>query len=694
MADVAQSIMQPDEAAIKAHLELLFNPLQDEYPRGLIELRHGPDFRSAYFNLQKDGIADAAAFAAARSRAADNVYVGVNPRKPGTHAKGAATDADVECAIWHFADIDKAESLQGLAKKLRALPPYCSITTGTIPHRRPHLYWLLDEPVRNMAEWTQRQRGLQVACGGDAVINPSRIMRLAGTVNFPPQHKVQRGYRVELVTIKTDFEDEREAATPQEVASAYPPPQADYSAPSAATGTNTSQAGQTTLQAMQRTQVQDLIDACRDGNEWHNNMIRLVAHLAAIGRTSAEILAMADHITLPGYTADQTRREMGQALRSARTKWDLPEPDDHAVEAEEATREPADSTFQILNIDELDALPPPSWLIHEMIVDDGLSVIYGDPGAGKSFFALDMGLRLSHGMDWHGYAAVKAGVLYIAGEGARGLGKRIKGWRYKHAMDGIDAPFLLLPIAVELLDEKQRAKLLRTIDEAVQRAGFDIRLVVVDTVSRALAGADENGQEAMGAFVKACDAIRVHTKGAVLGVHHSGKDKDRGMRGSTVLLGACDAVFKVSKRENGNEIVALLATEKQKDAEQAEPIAMTLEKVSWATGLQEEQTTLVPIKREGGAYAAKATLDQEQIYKAFGIITDAWGANKPLSMAPQSKRAGRYAPRILSKAVGATEQLMTEYLISWLETECIEDAICDRKTKVRGLRSLAIPGRE
>src|SRR5690606_12115174 len=130
---------------------------------------------------------------------------------------------------------------------------------------------------------------------------------------------------------------------------------------------------------------------------------------------------------------------------------------------------------------------------------------YGDPGADKSFIALDMAQRVAHGKDLHGTAAKATGVLYIAGEGARGLGKRVKGWRKKHEMEGVDAPFLLLPVAVQLLDEKQRAKIIRTISAAIERAGFSIGLIVIDTVSRALAGADENGQESMSAFVSACD---------------------------------------------------------------------------------------------------------------------------------------------------------------------------------------------
>jgi len=682
--------MQPDDGTIKAHLEMLFAPLREEYPRGLIEICHGPDKpnKAAYFNIHKDGVADAASFAASRSRSGENVYVGVNPRKATTKLTGRASDTDVEIAVWQFADIDKAESLDGLGKKLRPLPPYYTVDTGSTPNRRPHLYWLLDEPVRNMEAWTQRQSGLAAALGGDAVINPSRIMRLAGTVNFPPPHKVQRGYRVERVGLKTEFDDEREPVQPEMIAGAFPPPAkvseslpalTDYQPPE----------GKNTLQAMMRTTTSDLLDACRSGHEWHNNMIRLVAHLAATGRSTAEIMAMADYITLSGYSVDQTRYEMMQALIGARKKWALPEPSELPVEAEEAAREPADSIFPMLDFTELDGLPAPTWLVDELIVDDGLSVIYGDPGAGKSFMALDLALRLAHGMDWHGRPATPTGVLYIAGEGARGLARRIKGWRAKHGMEGVDAPFLLLPVAVELLDENQRAKLLRTIDAAIERAGFRIGLVTVDTVSRSLGGADENGQEAMGGFVKACDAIRRHAGGSLLGVHHSGKDKERGMRGSTVLLGACDAVIRLTK----SEALVTLKVEKQKDAEQLPDMYFDMEEVRWASGLQEEQKTLVPVMKakKDAAAGDDQPITNAMIHRAFGRLTDAWMSGNPLSHKPQTRNDGRYAPMILKREIGGSSKEWESLIRAWLETECLVFDQVNSVTKRRGLKVLHIP---
>lgn len=684
MATVVQSMIEPDRDAMKEHLEALFAPVREEYPSGLIELCYGsqkPD-RAMYFAVDPASIERAVEFAVGRNREGQNVYVGVNPRKTNVDRKRRGSDADVELAFFHFADLDRAEAVERARGNL-PIRPTMIVLTGTVPNNRPHLYWQLEEPMGNLAAWTETQRGIAHALDGDAVINPSRIMRLGGTVNYPTQDKIGRGYRMEITTVRTEFADEREPLRPDVIASAFPAQrEAAQYLPSVA-------AGQTTLSAMnQRTRVADLIDACRSGDNWHNNMVRLVGHLAAVGRTDAEILGLGAGITLPGYTIDQTQREMFTALRGARTKWALPEPTDD-VAAEEAGREEGDSTFLLLDLDELESLPPPTWLVDELIAEHGLSIVYGDPGAGKSFVVLDMALRLAFGMDWHGSVSKQVGVLYIAGEGATGLGKRVKGWRREHALEGVDAPFLLLPVAVQMLDPRERAKLCRTIDAAKARAGFPIGLVIIDTVSRASAGQDENSQETMSLFVAGCGEVQVHTGGAVIGVHHSGKDKERGMRGSTVLLGACDASLKVTKSEQQRVTIQV---EKQKDAEEAAPIHMELKKVEWATGFEKEESTLVPFRSEAPAQGMSSNgLSRQQSRRTFDEISARWVKKNAFSIAKNTRATGRYLPAWMADEFGIKETQAVSFIGSWMSRELLEEAVFNTSTKARGLRVVSYP---
>lgn len=347
-----------------------------------------------------------------------------------------------------------------------------------------------------------------------------------------------------------------------------------------------------------------------------------------------------------------------------------------------------DNTFDILTLDELETLPPPSYLVDGFIVDDGLTVFYGDPGCGKSFMTVDLAMRIAMGWEWHGQKTERTGVLYVAGEGVRGLGKRTRGWRIKHGVDRQkDIPFALMPTAAQILDREERAKLIRTIDKARDALGFDVGMVVIDTVSRSIAGSDENTQETMSAFVKACDDIRAHTGGAVIGVHHSGKDKERGMRGSTVLLGGSDAVFKVEK----SELLVTLTCEKQKDDEEPAPVYFDMQKFGWPAPREDDpehwDTTLVPTRMQSKPDATEG-VSRDMIARAFGMMVDAWRAGKPLSNKPQTRTSGRYAPAIFGRKIGGESDAWKELICSWLENGNLTEDMVDNRSKMSGLRVL------
>lgn len=338
--------------------------------------------------------------------------------------------------------------------------------------------------------------------------------------------------------------------------------------------------------------------------------------------------------------------------------------------------------FETLSLDELVNMPPPTWLIEGLIPQHGLVLLYGRPGEHKTFIAVDGGLRVAYGLDWHGRAVKRVGVLYIAGEGRFGIGQRIKGWRKKHGLSGVDAPFKLLPVAVHMLDPANVEKLKRTIDQVREEVDFEIGMVVIDTVSRAIPGQDENSQEAMSLFVDACAEIQNHCGGVVIGIHHSGKDADRGMRGSTVLLGGCDTAIRVAKEEDHT----VLSVEKQKDGEEIEDVHFTMEVVDITSGLGKEQSTLVPVIGAGATPAAEKRLSWHQIREIFKSIDDAWREGAPWSVFPHARRKGRFAVDLISDQYGVTKREAEACITKWQQNGYLVTEAGKFHGKASGLR--------
>jgi len=99
------------------------------------------------------------------------------------------TDADVSLARLVWVDVDNFEDIDFTLKTVSdcGLPaPSMVVSSG----RGLHVYWLLDDPIEDLAKWTRMQKGVikrLVDAGFDQVDtvihNPSRIMRMPGTIN-------------------------------------------------------------------------------------------------------------------------------------------------------------------------------------------------------------------------------------------------------------------------------------------------------------------------------------------------------------------------------------------------------------------------------------------------------------------------------------------------------------------------------
>ena len=210
--------------------------------------------------------------------------------------------------------------------------------------------------------------------------------------------------------------------------------------------------------------------------------------------------------------------------------------------------------FDIMNMDDIENLPDPEWLIHGVLPAESFAVLYGPPGSTKSFWALDAACCIATGQALHGAIAKPGKVIIAVGEGLRGMKYRIEAWRISHPDADIELlrrNLIIIPRSVRILDPLESVRLLRTCEYVGGDDG--LKMFVLDTWARALVGGDENSARDAGMAIEVCEAIRRQTGATTLIVHHSNADGQR-ERGSTALRGAADAQMSMSRDETSGVI--------------------------------------------------------------------------------------------------------------------------------------------
>jgi len=226
-----------------------------------------------------------------------------------------------------------------------------------------------------------------------------------------------------------------------------------------------------------------------------------------------------------------------------------------------------------LSPEEIDAKTDQVHLIEDLLSQKTMSVLYGESNVGKTFVALKLAYCIATGTKFQGRRTEEGVVIYVTTEGGASVLNRVVG--LKEYFDIEKFKLATVPCPVDLIHSNGDLGEFIDLCEDVGSKPGTVKLVIIDTLSRALSGGNENDSVDMGAFVKNIDKIRLAIDAHLLVVHHSGKDTAKGARGHSLLRAATDTELEI----RGGAITA----RKQRDFEMGTPIAFELVPVELGT---------------------------------------------------------------------------------------------------------------
>lgn len=231
-------------------------------------------------------------------------------------------------------------------------------------------------------------------------------------------------------------------------------------------------------------------------------------------------------------------------------------------------------------------------IVQRLIGEKSLVAVYGPSNSGKSALTLDLAASVAMGSAFRGLRVKQSAVLYIAAEGVHGMNNRVAALQQTGRLSP-DAALGVVPESVDLCSSPIDASRIVTACAALEvKTGHPVRLIVIDTLARVMAGGDENSGADMGALVRNADAIKTQTGATVLLIHHSGKDGSKGARGHSSFRAALDTEISVEGANNPRTVTIT----KQRDLAPLEPFCIDLRAVTVGMNTYGEAVTAVVVE--------------------------------------------------------------------------------------------------
>jgi AAA domain len=195
------------------------------------------------------------------------------------------------------------------------------------------------------------------------------------------------------------------------------------------------------------------------------------------------------------------------------------------------------------------------FLIDGFLGRNETSIWFGPPECGKSTVKLDAACHVATGRPWCGRAVMRGPVLYVAAERGQTVLRRVLAWRLEHGVD--DFPLAVIDDAVDLRNGRVDAdRIIAAAKALAALSGQSVVWIIFDTLSRVLAGGDENSSRDMGLLVLSIDRIYRQTGAHCSLVHHVPLGNGDRMRGHGSAPGAADTTVRTEK-QNGIVTVAI-----------------------------------------------------------------------------------------------------------------------------------------
>lgn len=310
--------------------------------------------------------------------------------------------------------------------------------------------------------------------------------------------------------------------------------------------------------------LNEIVNASVASNPHHPRHDRWLGIVKDDGRELSRIISSA----YKKYNPVRKQERLAQELRKQRY---LEHDDFDEGGEEEATpkKHPFERAYTLSELDQLDS--DKGFLWYPLLMESDVLLIAAGAKAGKTLFAMTLCLHMAAGIPFGDIKpvgpngeAMKLPVVYFALEGQGIIRQRVKAWRIavnaQRTEQGLgplkdeDVDILVVEDALDLssptVHQTVTKKLLEYNDQLFARGSpLGVQVVVIDTLTKAMPGKNQNTTEDTSAVFSVRDCMRSNGLDcALVYVHHTTHESGR-PRGSTNILADPDTILLATKEE-------------------------------------------------------------------------------------------------------------------------------------------------